>query len=316
MSKKKIAAVIMFIMAAVLLNIYILKQNIHQIVKILLCVAVSVYFVVAVLKIKNIFGFLAEVYSNRKLTFNLSKNDFKTKFAGSYLGIVWAFIQPIITVLVYWFVFEIGLKAGRSNDYPFIVWLMAGLVPWFYFSEAWNGGTNALTEYNYLVKKVVFKIDILPIVKTISSIFVHLFFVAFVIILCWCYGYNPDIYSLQLIYYIASMFVLVLGLSYFTSAVVCFFKDLSQIINIILQIGMWITPIMWDVNMLSPTLQTVFKINPMYYIVDGFRDALLNKIWFWDKPVWTVGYWLIVLGLFVLGTTIFKKLKIHFADVL
>ena len=110
--------------------------------------------------------------------FSLAKNDFKTKYAGSYLGIVWAFIQPIVTILVYWFVFSVGLKAGTVSDYPFVLYLVSGIVPWFFFQDALNGGTNALIEYNYLVKKVVFKISILPIVKNISALFVLVFFAA------------------------------------------------------------------------------------------------------------------------------------------
>ena len=98
-------------------------------------------------KPKNAISMTVDLYQNRSLVRNFSKNDFKTKFAGSYLGIVWAFVQPVVTILVYWFVFEIGLKAGRDCQYPFIVWLTAGLVPWFFFSEAWNSGTNALIEY-------------------------------------------------------------------------------------------------------------------------------------------------------------------------
>ena len=127
----------------------------------------------------NRHGIPQKLIENRKLIWSLSKNDFKTRFAGSYLGIVWAFVQPVVTVLVYWFVFQVGLKAGRTNEYPFVVWLVAGLVPWFFFSEALNGGTNALIEYSYLVKKVVFKISILPIVKVMSAVFVNAFFILF-----------------------------------------------------------------------------------------------------------------------------------------
>ena len=148
-------------------------------------------------KPKNAISMTVDLYQNRSLVRNFSKNDFKTKFAGSYLGIVWAFVQPVVTILVYWFVFEIGLKAGRDCQYPFIVWLTAGLVPWFFFSEAWNSGTNALIEYSYLVKKVVFKINILPFVKVLSSLFVHLIFVCIAIFLSWGYGYTPDLYSKQ-----------------------------------------------------------------------------------------------------------------------
>lgn len=259
-----------------------------------------------------------ELYQNRALILQLAKNDFKTKYAGSYLGIVWAFIQPLVTILVYWFVFTVGLKAGAVDQYPFVLYLVTGIVPWFFFQDALNGGTNALIEYNYLVKKVVFKISILPMVKIISALFVHLVFVVIALIFCCCFGYFPGAAAVQIAYYSLCTFVFVLGLSYATSAVVVFFRDLTQLINIILQVGIWMTPIMWDVNMLAgyPWIMKLFKLNPMYYIVNGYRDALLADVWFWQHWKWTIYFWILILLLFVLGTVIFKRLKTHFADVL
>ena len=124
---------------------------------------------------EKMLGLPMELYHNKRLILSLSRNDFKTKYAGSYLGIVWAFIQPVVTIMVYWFVFTIGLKAGDMAEYPFVLYLISGIIPWFFFQDALNGGTNALMEYNYLVKKVVFKISILPIVKVLSALFVHAF---------------------------------------------------------------------------------------------------------------------------------------------
>lgn len=266
---------------------------------------------------------LKEIFQNRTLIFRLSKNDFKTKFAGSYLGIVWAFIQPIVTVLVYWFVFEKGLKAGASLTksgvtVPFVLWLIAGIVPWFFFSDALNGGTNALVEYSYLVKKVVFHIDILPVVKTISAAYVHVFFVMFTLGLYACYHYMPDLYTIQLVYYSFCTFVFVLALNYATSAIVVFFRDLTQVINIILQVGIWITPIMWNIDTMdiSPVLIEILKLNPLYYIVAGYREALIDKMWFWESPFLSAYFWCVTLILLGIGTSVFRKLKVHFADVL
>ncbi len=257
-----------------------------------------------------------EVFQNRQLILNLAKNDFKTKFAGSYLGIVWAFVQPIVTVLVYWFVFQVGLRAGDMGDVPFVLYLIAGIIPWFYFQDTLSSGTGALIEYSYLVKKVVFKISILPMVKLISALFVHGFFVLFAVILFSCYGYYPDLYELQIFYYTCSMFVFVLGICYATSAIVIFFRDLSQIITIVLQVGVWMVPIMWNLNILPAKYHWVFKLNPMYYIVSGYRDAFYQKVWFWQHFDMTVYFWVVTIVLFGLGTTVFKRLKIHFADVL
>ena len=273
--------------------------------------------------VKKLLELPRECWENRSLIWRLTKNDFKTRYAGSYLGKVWAMIQPIITVLVYWFVFEKGLGASavmarQGIVVPYVLWLTSGLVPWFYFSEALSSGTNALLEYNYLVKKVVFNIDILPIVKVMSAIFIHIFFVCFMLILNIGYGMYPDLYTIQILYYSICMILIVLALCYLTSALVVFFRDLSQIIAIILQVGIWITPIMWDLKMLDdmPLLQDVFKLNPMYYIVCGYRDALFNKVFFWEHPWQTLYFWLLAVFIFVLGTRIFRKLKVHFADVL
>lgn len=273
--------------------------------------------------LKRIFSLPYEVISNRKLIFSLSKNDFKTRFAGSYLGIIWAFVQPIVTVLVYWFVFEKGLKANGINtkegiEIQFVLWFVAALMPWFFFAEAWGNATNALLEYSYLVKKVVFKISILPIVKIISALYVHIFFIAFVVILFACYGYYPDVYYIQIIYYSLCMFFLALGLGYITSAVVVFFKDLNQIISIILQIGMWLTPIMWNIDGigLSEQAKNLFKLNPMYYVTSGYRDTFINEVWFFEHPWQTLYFWSFTAIVFFVGAYVFKKLKVHFADVL
>ena len=253
-----------------------------------------------------------------QLIMNLAKNDFKTKYAGSYLGIVWAFVQPIVTILVYWFVFSVGLKAGNVSDYPFVLYLVSGIVPWFFFQDALNGGTNALMEYNYLVKKVVFKISVLPIVKMISALFVHAFFVVILLVIYTFMGYPPSLYALQLIYYSFCIFMLILALTYMTSAAVVFFRDLSQIINIALQVGVWVTPIMWDFNDLGlgGILAKILKLNPVFYIVQGYRDSLINKVAIWQHPVLTLYFWVFTIAVFFLGTRLFKKLQVHFADVL
>lgn len=289
----------------------------NLILDIILCMAIDLMVAVIITHFNLFIELPIDFLKNRKLIVSLSKNDFKTKFAGSYLGIVWAFIQPVITVAVYWFVFQVGMRVGSVSEFPYILWLMAGLVPWFYFSDALSSGTGSFIEYNYLVKKVVFKISILPVVKMLSAMIVHIFFVSFVIVLCWFYGYIPDLYLLQIPYYILCTFLLTMGLVYITSSVVVFFRDLSQIIGIILQVGIWVTPIMWDASaMLAPKFLKILRLNPLYYIVDGFRDALLGKVWFWEKGLWTVYFWLVTAALLCIGTVLFKKLKIHFADIL
>ncbi len=267
---------------------------------------------------------MAHLIENRKLLWNLAGNDIKKKFAGSYLGVVWAFVQPVITVLLYWFVFEVGLNSKAADlrtgiEVPFVLWLVAGLVPWFYFQEAMNGGTGVMVEYNYLVKKVVFQIDMLPAVKLISALLTHGFFICFAVVLFWCMGYAPDLYVLQAVYYTFCMILFTAGLVYAASAVNVFFRDMKEVVSILLQIGMWVTPIMWNFESMVKIpewAKMILRLNPMYYIVSGYRDAFINKIGFWEHPGLSAFFWAVTLLLLWMGNAVFKRLRPHFADVL
>lgn len=233
--------------------------------------------------LKTIFSLPADLYRNRRLVMKLAKNDFKTRYAGSYFGTIWAFVQPVVTILVYWFVFSVGFRSNTDElGIPFVLYLVAGIVPWFFFSDALSGGTNALIEYNYLVKKVVFNISVLPVVKIISALFVHGFFVILAIILYMCNGRFPDMYYLQIFYYSACAFFLVTGLCYATSAIVVLFRDLGQIIGIILQIGVWITPIMWVAESMigctEPTVQNTSVESNVLYCVRIQRCLYYKKM--------------------------------------
>ena len=176
-----------------------------------------------------------ELWQSRQLIWKLSKNDFKNRYAGSYLGRLWAFTQPVVTVLLYWFVFGHVMGQDKKEiltvgvEAPYVLWLTAGLVPWFYFTEALTNGTTALLEYNYLVKKVVFKISILPIIKVIAATFIHIFFVCVLLVIAVAYGYYPSIYTLQIFYYSFCELVLVLAISYVTCAVVVFLRICSRL---------------------------------------------------------------------------------------
>ena len=260
-----------------------------------------------------------ELFQSRHLIWKLAKNDFKKRYAGSYMGAVWAMIQPVVTIAMYYIVFDkiMGNSINRgTGDIPYVLFLTTGLVPWFYFTEALNNGTNALLEYNYLVKKVVFKISILPIIKIIAATFIHVFFTCVMLVVAAVYGYYPTVYTLQIFYYSACLFIFVLALCYTTCSIVVFFRDLAQIINIALQIGMWATPILWNIDSLSPKWVVILKLNPLVYIVNGYRSAVYEREWFFQDFFSTMYFWIVTVVLFGIGAAIFRRLKVHFADVL
>lgn len=324
---KKAGIAIFSAAGAILAAVIIIHQNSDPgvnytqelIKKILSCVVILASCIVFARGYDKFTTLPVELYQNRHLIWKLAKNDFRKRYAGSYLGAVWALAQPVVTVAMYYIVFDkiMGNQVNRgTGDIPFVLFLTAGLVPWFYFSEALNSGTNAMLEYNYLVKKVVFKISVLPIIKIIAATFIHVFFVVVLLIVAAVYGYYPTVYTLQIFYYSACLFIFVLALCYTTCAVVVFFKDLAQIINIALQIGMWATPILWNIDVLQGKWVIILKLNPLVYIVNGYRSAIYGRQWFFQDFFSTMYFWIVTVVLFGLGAAVFKRLKVHFADVL
>lgn len=266
--------------------------------------------------IKKLSRLLLAIYHDRRLLLNLSLQDFKRRFAGSYFGMVWGFVNPMLTMTVYWLVFQFGFRTGDVGDIPFILWFLSGIVPWLFFSESLSSASNSFLEYSYLVKKVVFNVNILPLVKIISCMLIHLFFVVLVALISCCFGYYPSLYWLQLPYYLLCTVGLLFAVSLIFASIIVFFRDLNQIISIILLIGMWGTPIAWNLNIFPKSVHIFFKINPIYYLVEGYRDCFVQHIWFWQKPYLTLFFWMFICCLLLLGSFFYDRLKQSFADFL
>lgn len=276
----------------------------------------GIEIIIALLCLIAVKKHIKTLLQSRELIVGLAVNDLKMKYAGSTLGILWAFVQPALTTFIYWFVFQLGFKSQPVENFPFILWLISGLTPWFYFGETVLSGTGSIHEYAYLVKKVMFKVEILPVIKTASSFLVHLLFIVFVCVLFPLNGQPLSIYALQLAYYAIAMLILAMGLVYLLSALQVFLKDTVQIISAVMQLIFWSVPIVWDIGAMPEAIQPLLQLNPLYYIVEGYRDALIYHVWFWEKMPETLYFWCVTLGILTVGIYVFKRLTPHFADVL
>ena len=110
-------------------------------------------------------GLFRQLYENRKLIFQMGKNDFKNKYASTSLGAVWGFIQPLVFMFMYMFVFQFILKQGTSGNYPYVVWFLPGIAMWMFFNDAVINGCTSIRSYSYLVKKIVFPIGTIPFIN-------------------------------------------------------------------------------------------------------------------------------------------------------
>lgn len=271
--------------------------------------------------LRNLFR---QIFEKKKMIVELAKADFRKRFVGSYFGVVWMFVQPIVTILIYFCIFQLGFKSTPPvPDTPYVLWLVPGIIPWFFFQDSLTGITNTLQEYHYLVKKVVFPVELLPVIKAISAVFVHACFLVIMFVVFFIAGYAPKVTWIQVIYYSFGAMVLSMGIGYLTASVNVFFKDMAQIVSIALQFGMWLAPIMYWEGMFqeqypqyASLIGFVFKINPFYYIVAGYRDSLLTGHWFFERPMNTLYFWGVTILIFYIGLKLFTKLRPHFSDVL
>ena len=262
------------------------------------------------------FEFLKDIYKNKTLLLSLAKNEFKQRYLGNFLGIAWAFIQPTATILIFWFVFQVGFKSQPVDNFPFILWLISGMIPWFFFAETFSLATNSVTSNSFLVKKVVFRVSLLPIISILTTIIVHLFFIFFMFGMFIYYGYSPSIYWIQIFYYLFAMIILLLGLSWITSSVIVFFRDMGQIVAMLIQFGFWLTPIFWSLKTIPQKYHWIIELNPLVYIINGYRNSLIYHKWFWEDLSMSLYYWGFTIVIFIIGSLTFKRLRPHFADVL
>ena len=261
-------------------------------------------------------GFVRDMFQSRTLLWELTRKDLRQRYLGSYLGVLWAFIQPAITVAIFWFVFQVGFRSMPVANFPFILWMVCGMFPWFFFSDAMPCATYSIVSNSFLVKKVVFRVSLLPMIQIFSALLVNLFFVGLLFVMFALYGYPLSIYNLQVFYYLFALLCLTFGLSLITSSLVVFIKDVGQLVSMCLQFLFWGTPIFWSLSMLPAQYQWIFKLNPLFYITEGYRYSFIYHQWFWELGYVNLTFWLITGSIMVIGAVLFKRLRPHFADVL
>ena len=255
------------------------------------------------------------IYSNRMLIWRLSLAQARDRYSATVLGSAWAIFHPALTLLVFWFVFEFGLRLPQSGPIPFFLSLIVGLAAWLVFNDGLLTGLNAVTSNSHLVKKISFPLEILPIIPVVAAFTVHFFIMALVVVITCVNGYWPGRSIGLIIYYSGAMAFFIVGLIYLLSALNVFHRDIGHMASMLIQLCFWLTPIVWSPEVFSPGVRAVLEYNPMHHIVMGYRDVLLlNNSSLTLASV--VRFWIIVLPITTVGVMLFRRLKYDFADIL
>lgn len=261
--------------------------------------------------------FIKILWKNKRLAWQLGKNDFKNRFANTSLGSIWGFLQPFVFMMMYVIVFQYIFKQTGPNGAPYIVWFLPGMAMWMTINDGIVGASSSIRGYSYLVKKVVFPVDIIPVISLIANAFVSLFLMIIATVVCIIFKFVPNI--LQIIYMVFATYAFLISITRFTSAIATLVPDFSNLLGIIMQIGMWLTPVVWDLSMIAQhqTISRVLKCSPFTYLVTGFRESFMGgSILTAGHGIYTIVFWTITIVAFLWGNYIFKKSKKDFADVL
>jgi len=266
----------------------------------------------------GLFYFVLTMIKQRNIMRTLVIRDFKSRYFSSFIGLPWAFIQPAVYILVIWFAFTYGLKASQTAmGGAFAPWLIVAMIPWMFISQTMIVSCTALQEYAYLIKKTSFTVSMIPIIKIFSGMIVHAILVGFIILLLmFFYGIYPTIYWIQIFYYLFATVVLLSGIAWFVASVNVFINDMAHIVNIIVTMLFWATPIIWPFSMLNGNYRYIALLNPFFYITEGYRYTFIEEKWFFEYVEMNVYFWSVTFAIFVIGALTFQKLKPDFGDVL
>lgn len=258
------------------------------------------------------------LFAYRSLIHILVKRDFEGRYKNSVLSFCWPFLQPFFLTLTFWFVFTYGFRtAAEVKGIPFFLWLITGLVPWYFFSDAVSKGVISVVEYSYLIKNIQFPADILPIVKILSCLITHIFFLFLLAVIMLFYPVRPNLFTVPgTIYYMFCLISLAAVINYLTSSLFIMFKDTAEMIRIGINFLFWLTPVIWNGQVLKGNLKFLLYANPLAYIIDGYRNTLLYGMPFQHGHARTVAFWIMVLVLFWFSSKIYHKIKPDFADML
>jgi len=268
--------------------------------------------------VKELIEIIKDHIAYRQQIFKLAKADLVKTYRGAALGWSWAIIKPAVTIFVYWFAFSVGLRrATEVSGFPYFLWLIAGIIPWFYISDMIASGTDTIRRYSYLVTKMRFPVSTIPTFVSISKFMVQIILIIIMLVIFTIMGYPPDIYLLQLPFYILLMFVFCTIWSLFASLLAAISKDFGNLVKSMITAIFWLSGIMWDPATISiPWVKKFLMLNPVTYLVSGFRNCFINKIWFFEQPKRLVYFLVITVILLVVSIWTYRKLRKEIPDVL
>jgi ABC-type polysaccharide/polyol phosphate export permease len=262
--------------------------------------------------------FLRNLVERRSLLEQLVRRDFEQRFVGSAVGWIWGLIHPLVLLVCWWFVFVKVLHQkpeGAATDY-YPLYLFAGMLPWLLFSDTVQRSATAMLDQSNLITKTVFPSEILPVSVFLSSVVSHLLAVALMVAAAGVMLNQISIFLVLLPVYVFVLGLFAVGVGWIVASLHVFQRDTAQVMSVILQFWFWLTPIFFMEGKYPKKARILLTLNPMNYLVRGYRQMLLTSTWGWTDLRDLAVAACFGVALFLLGGLFFRYMKRGFADVL
>jgi len=258
---------------------------------------------------------IKEHISNSYRISTIVKYELMAEYRDSKLGIWWAIIHPSIQILAYWFAFGLGIRGGAAvNEIPYINWMLAGIIPWFFISDTILSGTNAIYRRIGMISKMKFPISILPTTEVLKALWIHLI----TLLLGFCFMIlnqnSLSFLNLNVIYYLICTVLLAISFSFVSSVLNMLTRDVKKGITASMRLLLYVTPVLWTMDKLPMGIQQLMKLNPFYYIIQGYRGSLLSRPDLLPSVGEGMIFFMIVILLFVTGSFLMYKFQRKFID--
>lgn len=254
---------------------------------------------------------IKRVFEYREMLKNNVRKELRARYKGSVLGFFWTFLNPLLQLVVYSIVFSTVMKVKVPN-YNYTIFLFVGLVPWNFLAASVQQSTTVITANSNLIKKIYFPRIILPLTITMTNLINMLLTFVIVFIALFVFGSQISIWYVFLPVIIVVETIFVLALTLFLSSITVYFRDLEHITGIILMAWIYLSPVIYTSEYIPSSVFNLFKMNPMFSIIESYRDVLMfNRL----PDMYGLLYVLMLsMILLLVGYKVFDKLQRRFAE--
>ena len=264
---------------------------------------------------KAVLEIIKEQINNLHLIFRLALYNTKSKYQSHHLGVAWQFLSPALQIGMYWFVFGIGIRGGKPiGDVPFFIWMICGLIPWFFISASIVQGANSIYSKVSLVSKMKFPVSVLPTISILGNAFNFIWLLLFIGLLLIIYQVNPGLYLVQLLYYLICLCVFLFSVSLLFSTISTMIRDFQMLLQSLIRMGLYLSGVLWDINKLPEFYVNILKLNPLVYLIDGFRKTFLGTGWFFNDWMYMSYFWIFTLLILYIGALLHLRFRSQFVD--